>query len=36
MDAICAVNVQPGEGRRATDDMLRSGAKPITLEELAA
>jgi nicotinamidase/pyrazinamidase len=35
MDAIRAVNVQPGDGRRATDDMLRLGARPITLEDLA-
>ena len=36
MDAIRAVNVQSGDGRRATDDMLRLGARPITLEDLAA
>ena len=34
MDGIRAVNVQPGDGRRAADDMLRLGARPLTLEEL--
>jgi len=34
MDGIRAVNVQPGDGRRAADNMLRLGARPITLEEL--
>lgn len=36
MDAICAVNVEPGDGRRAADEMLRLGATPLTLEELVA
>ena len=34
MDGIRAVNVHPGDGRRATDDMLRMGAIPLTLEAL--
>ncbi len=34
MDGIRAVNVHPGDGRRATDDMLRMGATPLTLEAL--
>jgi nicotinamidase/pyrazinamidase len=36
MDGIRAVNVQPGDGRRAADNMLRLGVMPITLEELVA
>ncbi|WP_447601413.1 isochorismatase family protein [Nitrospira sp. Nam80] len=35
MDGVRAVNVRPGDGRRATDDMLRLGATPLTLEALA-
>ena len=35
MDGIRAVNVHPGDGRRATDDMLRLGGTPLTLEALA-
>jgi nicotinamidase/pyrazinamidase len=34
MDGVRAVNVRPGDGRRATDDMLRLGATPLTLEAL--
>jgi nicotinamidase/pyrazinamidase len=36
MDGIRAVNVQPGDGLRAEQEMLRLGARPIRLETLAA
>jgi nicotinamidase/pyrazinamidase len=36
LDGVRAVNVKPGDGRRATDDMLRLGTSPITLEEVVA
>jgi len=34
-DAIRAVDVQPGDGQRAEDEMTRLGAKHITLERIA-
>ena len=34
-DAIRAVNVQPGDGRRAEEEMLRGGAVPIRHDQLA-
>ena len=36
LDGIKAVNVQPGDGRHAEQDMLRLGAIPVQLETLAA
>jgi nicotinamidase/pyrazinamidase len=33
-DAIRAVNVQPGDGQRAEEEMRRLGAVPVTLQEL--
>lgn len=33
-DAIRAVNVQPGDGDRAEQEMLAGGARPITLQDL--
>jgi nicotinamidase/pyrazinamidase len=36
LDGIKAVNVQPDDGRRAEQDMLRLGATPVRLETLAA
>lgn len=36
VDAIRAVDVQPGDGRRAIDEMLRLGAQCITLEGFTA
>ena len=35
-DAIRAVDVKPDDGRRAEDEMQRLGAKPLTLDRLAA
>jgi nicotinamidase/pyrazinamidase len=35
-DAIRAVNLAPDDGQRAIDEMVRLGAVPLTLEELAA
>jgi nicotinamidase/pyrazinamidase len=35
-DAVRAVDVQPGDGQRALDDMARLGAQRITLDELDA
>lgn len=35
-DAIRAVNVQPGDGQRAVDEMISLGAKIISLENIAA
>ena len=35
-DAIRAVDVQPGDGRRAEEEMRRAGARFITLDGLAA
>jgi nicotinamidase/pyrazinamidase len=35
-DAIRAVNVQPNDGQRALDEMIRLGAVPIRLERLVA
>lgn len=35
-DAVRAVNVQPGDGRHAIEEMIRFGAKPVNYEELAA
>ncbi len=35
-DAIRAVDVQPGDGQRAEQEMLKRGAQRITLEEIAA
>lgn len=36
IDGIKAVNLQPDDGRRATEDMIRLGATPVQLETLAA
>jgi nicotinamidase/pyrazinamidase len=36
LDGIKAVNVQPDDGRRAEQNMLRIGAVPVRLETLAA
>jgi nicotinamidase/pyrazinamidase len=36
MDGIKAVNLQPDDGRRAEQDMIRLGAAPVQLETLAA
>jgi nicotinamidase/pyrazinamidase len=36
MDGIKAVEVRPGDGRRAEEEMLRLGAVPVTLEAVAA
>ena len=36
MDGIKAVEVRPGDGRRAEEEMLRLGAVPVTLEAMAA
>ncbi len=35
-DAIRAVNVKPGDGRRAEEEMRRLGAMPVTLDALDA
>lgn len=35
-DAIRAVNVQPGDGRRAEEEMARLGARRVTLNDRAA
>ena len=35
-DAIRAVDVQPGDGQRAEDEMARLGAQRVTLERIAA
>ncbi|ALA60223.1 isochorismatase family protein [Nitrospira moscoviensis] len=35
-DGIKAVDVQPGDGRRAEEEMIRLGAVPVTLEAMAA
>ncbi len=35
-DAICGVDVQPGDSRRAIDTILGLGALPLSLERLAA
>jgi hypothetical protein len=35
-DAIRAVDVQPGDGRRAEQEMVGVGARFITLSDLAA
>jgi len=34
MDAIEAVDVHPGDGQRAQDEMLRLGAEPIRYEQV--
>jgi nicotinamidase/pyrazinamidase len=34
-DAIRAVDVQPGDGQRAVEEMIRLGAHPITLANLS-
>lgn len=34
VDAIRAVDVRPGDGERAIQEMTRAGAKPLTLSEL--
>ncbi len=36
MDGIRAVNLQPDDGRKAEDEMIRLGAVPVRLENLAA
>jgi len=36
IDGIKAVNLQPDDGRRAEQDMIRLGATPVQLETLAA
>jgi nicotinamidase/pyrazinamidase len=36
MDGIKAVNLQPEDGRRAEQEMIRLGAVPVSLEHLAA
>lgn len=33
-DAICAVNVQPDDGEKARDEMIRLGAKPIRVGDI--
>jgi nicotinamidase/pyrazinamidase len=33
-DAIKAVDVHPGDGQRAQDEMLRLGAEPIRYEQV--
>lgn len=35
-DAICGVDAQPGDSRRAVETMLDLGAQPLSLERLAA
>ncbi len=35
-DAVRAVNVQPGDGQRALDEMKRAGAQFLRIEDLAA
>ena len=35
MDGICAVNARPTDGQQAEDEMIRLGAHPIRLEDLA-
>jgi nicotinamidase/pyrazinamidase len=35
-DAIRAVNVQPEDGQKAEQEMIRLGAKPLVLQDLAA
>jgi len=34
-DAICAVDVQPGDGQRAVEEMVELGAHPVTLASLS-
>jgi nicotinamidase/pyrazinamidase len=36
MDGIRAVNVHPDDGRKAEEEMIRLGAVPTRLENLAA
>lgn len=36
VDAVRAVNIQPGDGERAMEEMLRLGAATISLEEIEA
>ena len=36
IDAVRAVNVQAEDGRRAIDEMVRRGARPVTLQSLMA
>jgi nicotinamidase/pyrazinamidase len=36
LDAIRAVNVQPDDGQKAEEEMIRLGATPIKLQDLAA
>lgn len=33
-DAVCAVNIHPGDGRRAVEEMVRGGAKMVTTERI--
>ena len=35
MDGICAVNARPTDGKQAEDEMIRLGAHPTRLEDLA-
>lgn len=36
MDGICAVNARPTDGKQAEDEMIRLGARPTRLEDLAS
>ncbi|CAI4033858.1 Nicotinamidase [Nitrospira tepida] len=36
MDGICAVNASPTDGKQAEDEMIRLGARPTRLEDLAS
>lgn len=36
MDGICAVNVTPGDGRAAEEEMIRLGAAPVTIKDLGS
>ncbi len=36
VDGICAVNLQPGDGPKAVDEMVQKGAVPVTVDEVAA
>lgn len=36
MDGMKPVNLSPEDGRRAEEEMIRLGARPVTLEDLAA
>lgn len=36
LDGVCAVNLRPEDGPRAVEEMVQKGARPVTLEEVAA